>query len=85
MNAIKELILDCLIEVDESLTQIVEYLALDNVDVPSREEVEEILSDMVLGGYIRVNHTWKNEHNENPYSLTEKGRSAWHKLNDTLK
>lgn len=32
---------------------------------------------MVTDGYICVNKKWCNEHNEYPYSLTEKGLTAW--------
>ena len=36
---------------------------------------------MIEEGYIFTNYNWKNEHDEYPYSLTEKGRKAWDKLN----
>ena len=36
---------------------------------------------MVEEGHIYINLKWQNEHNEYPYSLTEKGRKAWKEKN----
>lgn len=43
-------------------------------------EIKELLAEMVEEGYITMNYSWKNEHDEYPYSLTEKGLKAWEKL-----
>lgn len=37
---------------------------------------------MLDEGYISINYSWKNERNEYPYSLTEKGRKAWREIKD---
>jgi hypothetical protein len=37
---------------------------------------------MLEEGYIVVNYDWKTEHDEYPYSLTEKGKKEWKKLQD---
>ena len=72
----KELILDCLIQDDEAFTQIVEYFVLAaEVDI-SHFEVKRLLAEMLDEGYICVNYNWKTEHDEYPYSLTEKGKRA---------
>ena len=76
----KELILDCLIQNDEAFTQIVEYFVLAaEVDI-SRFEVKRLLAEMLDEGYICVNYNWKTEHDEYPYSLTEKGKRAWEEI-----
>ena len=78
----KEFVLDCLIEDDEAFTQIVEYFELvAEVDV-SPLEIEILLEEMLAEGYVSINYDWKNEHNEFPYSLTQKGRDAWEKITD---
>lgn len=73
----KELILDCLIQDDEAFTQIVEFFELAVEIKISPMEIKNVLDEMVNEGYIFVNYSWKNEHDEYPYSLTEKGRKAW--------
>ena len=73
----KELILDCLIQDDEAFTQIMEYFKLVAEIEISSEEIKNLISEMIKEGYITINYSWKNEHNEYPYSLTEKGRKAW--------
>ena len=78
----KELILDCLIDDDEAFTQIVEFFVLAaEVDI-SHSEVKRLLAEMLDEGYICVNYSWKNEHDEYPYSLTEKGRKAWEEIKE---
>ena len=76
----KEMILDCLIQDDEAFTQIVEYFELDVEVNISRVEIKRILIEMLEEGYIVVNYSWKTEHDEYPYSLTEKGKKEWEKL-----
>ena len=46
----------------------------------SVKELQKLLDEMVEDGYIRVLREWQNEYCEYPYSLTEKGRAAWEKL-----
>ena len=78
----KEMILDCLIQDDEAVTQIVEYFELAaemNID---HTEIKRLLAEMLDEGYIFINYNWKNEHDEYPYSLTEKGKKAWKKIKD---
>ena len=46
-------------------------------------EIKTLLEEMVDEGYISINFSWKNEHDEYPYSLTEKGKQlALFKLYD---
>ena len=78
----KELILDSLIDDDEAFTQIVEYFELAAKINISPEEIKTLLEEMVDEGYITINYSWKNEHDEYPYSLTEKGRIAWNNLQE---
>lgn len=80
MNA-KELILDSLIQDDEAFTQIVEFFELFAEDKISPLEIKKLLDEMVYEGYISINYSWKNEHDEYPYSLTEKGKEAWKRIN----
>ena len=77
----KEFILCCLIDDDEALTQIVQYFDLDEEMNTSRSKIERLLSEMLEEGYIRINYEWQNEDNEYPYSLTDKGKTAWESLN----
>ena len=79
MNA-KELILDSLIQDDEAFTQIVEFFELFAEDKISPLEIKKLLDEMVYEGYIFINYSWKNEHDEYPYSLTEKGKEAWKEI-----
>ena len=72
----KEYILDSLINDDEAFTQILEYFEFVNVAI-SRENLEKLLDEMVKDGYITINKTWRNEKDEYPYSLTEKGEKTW--------
>lgn len=73
----KEFILDSLIDDDEAFTQIIEYFELAAEIKISPLELKKLLNEMVEEGYIYVNYSWKTEHDEYPYSLTEKGRKAW--------
>ena len=77
---IKEMILDCLSQDDEAFTQILEYFELAVGIKITPFEVKKILAEMVEEGYIYINRNWKNEHDEFPYSLTEKGRNAWEEI-----
>ena len=76
----KEYILDCLIDDDEAFTQILEYFALAAEIKISPLELKKTLNEMVEEGYIFINYSWKTERDEYPYSLTEKGRTAWNNL-----
>lgn len=78
----KEFILDCLIQDDEAFTQIVEYFELVVEINISSLEIKKLLDEMLAEGYIYINYKWKNEHNEYPYSLTEKGKKAWENINE---
>lgn len=77
----KEFILDCLIQDDEAFTQIVEYFEFAIEINISPVEIKTLLEEMVDEGYISINYSWKNEHDEYPYSLTEKGKEAWKRIN----
>lgn len=77
----KEFILDCLIQDDEAFTQIVEYFEFAVEINISPVEIKTLLEEMVDEGYISINYSWKNEHDEYPYSLTEKGKEAWKRIN----
>lgn len=79
MNA-KELILDSLIDDDEAFTQIVKFFELFDEDKKSPLEIKKLLDEMIYEGYISINYSWKNEHDEYPYSLTEKGKEAWKRI-----
>lgn len=78
----KEFILDCLIQDDEAFTQIVEYFELFVEINISSLEIKKLLDEMLAEGYISINYKWKNEHDEYPYSLTEKGKKAWENINE---
>lgn len=78
----KEFILDCLIQDDEAFTQIVEYFELVVEINISSLEIKKLLDEMLAEGYISINYKWKNEHDEYPYSLTEKGKKAWENINE---
>ena len=78
----KEFIIDSLIDDDEAFTQIVEYFELVAQIKISPLEIKKILDEMLDEGYISINYSWKNERNEYPYSLTEKGRKAWREIKD---
>lgn len=75
--AMKEFILDSLIDDDEAFTQILEYFELAAEIKISPLELKKMLKEMEEEGYISINYSWKTERNEYPYSLTEKGRKAW--------
>ena len=77
----KEFILDCLIQDDEAFTQIVEYFEFAVEINIFPVEIKTLLEEMVDEGYISINYSWKNEHDEYPYSLTEKGKEAWKRIN----
>ena len=76
----KDLILDSLIDDDEAFTQIVEYFDLAAEINISPVEIKMLLEEMLTEGYISINYNWKNEHDEYPYSLTEKGKKAWESI-----
>ena len=76
----KEIILDALINDDEAFTQIVEYFELFAEVKIAPSEIKKLLAEMLEEGYIAINYSWKNEHDEYPYCLTAKGRRAWEKL-----
>ena len=76
----KELVLDSLIDDDEAFTQILEYFVLAAEIKISPVELKKLLNEMVNEGYIFINYSWKTERDEYPYSLTEKGKSAWNNL-----
>ena len=79
---IKENILDCLITDDEAFTEIVEYFkSVIEVDIPACE-IKTILSEMIEEGYVFINNEWKNQYEEYPYSLTEKGKNAWKEIEE---
>ena len=78
----KLFILDCLIQYDEAFTQIVEYFELVVEINISSLEIKKLLDEMLAEGYIYINYNWKNEHDEYPYSLTEKGKKAWENINE---
>jgi DNA-binding MarR family transcriptional regulator len=78
----KEFILDSLIDDDEAFTQIVEYFELVNEIEISPEEIKNLINEMIEEGYITINYSWKNEYDEYPYSLTEKGRKAWENIQE---
>jgi predicted transcriptional regulator len=78
----KEFILDSLIDDDEAFTQIVEYFELAAEIEISSEEIKILISEMIEEGYITINYSWKNEYNEYPYSLTEKGKKAWENIQE---
>ena len=78
----KEFILDCLIQDDEAFTQIVEYFEFAVEINISPVEIKTLLEEMVDEGYISINYSWKNEHGEYPYSLTEKGKKAWEEIKE---
>lgn len=71
----KEFILDCLIQDDEAFTQIVDYFKFNNINI-SPLEIRRLLEEMLDEGYISINHSWKNECDEYPYSLTEKEKKS---------
>lgn len=76
----KEFILDSLIDDDEAFTQILEYFELAAEIKISPLELKKMLNEMVEEGYILINYSWKTERDEYPYSLTEKGKTAWNNL-----
>ena len=77
----KELILDCLMQDDEAFTQIVQFFKLVVEVEIQNDEVRKLLNEMVDENLIIINTSWKNEYNEYPYSLTEKGKKAWEDIN----
>lgn len=81
----KEMILDSLINDDEAFTQIVEYFELFSEVKIASSEIKGLLAEMVEEGYITINYSWQNEHNEYPYSLTAKGIKAWEEIKEELK
>ena len=78
----KEFILDSLIDDDEAFTQILEYFELAAEIKISPLELKKMLNEMIEEGYIFINYSWKTERNEYPYSLTEKGKMAWKKIQE---
>lgn len=78
----KEHILDSLIDDDEAFTQIVEYFKFADEIKISPLEIKALLEEMIHEGYIFINYSWKNENDEYPYSLTEKGKKAWQEIKE---
>ena len=78
----KEHILDSLIDDDEAFTQIVEYFEFAAKIKISPLEIKALLEEMIHEGYIFINYGWKNENDEYPYSLTEKGKKAWQNIKE---
>lgn len=76
-----EYILDCLVDDDEARTQIIEYFVFNAIDITA-DELDLLLKDMLSEGLITINYQWKNEKNEYPYSLTNKGRTVWENINN---
>ncbi len=74
------IVLDCLMTDDECFTQIKEYFDLCNNKIDDIY-LRNILNRMVNDKLIYSNESWTNEHNEYPYSLTDKGRERWKELN----
>lgn len=72
----KEYILDSLVDDDEAKTQIMEYFEFSSINI-TENELDLLLNEMLAEGLIVINHCWKNENNEYPYSLTKKGRELW--------
>ena len=48
----------------------------------SLTEIKRLLEEMLDDEYISINYSWKNEHDEYPYSLTEKGKKAWESIQE---
>lgn len=79
----KEFILDSLVDggvYGECETQIKEYFDFVKVSI-SIEEIRTQIKEMLDEGLIYANNTWKNEHGETPYLLTDKGKENWNKNN----
>ena len=76
----KESILDCLIDSDEAKTQIVEFFKYINEPI-TEQEIDSLLEEMINEGLIIINKKWSNEHGEYPFSITQKGKSIWSKIN----
>ena len=74
---IKEIVLECLSQDEEALTQIMEYCKLPPSIEISKIELEQVLDEMIKKGIIYVNNKWKTENDKFPYSLTEKGKRVW--------
>lgn len=71
----KSYILDCISsgnQYGECETQIIEYFHMINIAI-SREELKNILTEMLDNNLISINQTWTNENNEMPYVITSKG------------
>ena len=71
-----EYILDCLVDDDETKTQIIEYFDFNEISITT-DELDLLLNDLLIEGLITINQQWKNEKNEFPYSLTDKGKTVW--------
>lgn len=72
----KECVLDSLVDGDEAKTQILEYFQYAAIDI-IEDELQLLLNEMLSEGSIVINLQWKNEKNEYPYSLTQRGRDLW--------
>ena len=81
---IKEIVLECLSQDDEALTQIMEYCKLPPSIEISKIELEQVLDEMIQEGIIYVNNKWKTENDEFPYSLTEKCKRVWEKISSDI-
>lgn len=76
----RELILDCLIEDDETKSQIMDYFEFKKTEI-SETELETLLDKLMKEGLVTISDEWKDEQGEPPYSLTIEGREAWEKIN----
>lgn len=72
----KAYILDCLMDGDETKTQILEFFKFINQPV-SESELDVLLEEMMRDGLITVNYKWQNEKGEFPFCKTEKGKELW--------
>jgi hypothetical protein len=72
----KAYILDCLMDGDETKTQILEFFKFINQPV-SESELDVLLEVMMRDGLITVNYKWQNEKGEFPFCKTEKGKELW--------
>lgn len=77
----KEYILDSLVDDDEAKTQIMEYFQYNAIFI-TEKELNLLLDEMLIEELITINWQWKNEYDEYPYSLTNKGREAWYKIKE---
>ena len=79
----KECVLDSLVDGDEAKTQILEYFQYAAIDI-IEDELQLLLNEMLSEGSIVINLQWKNEKNEYPYSLTQRGRDLWELIEEWI-